>query len=203
MHPSPETKVADPERWIDEHGDYLFRFALLRVSRRETAEDLVQETFLAALKAATTFAGRSSERTWLTGILNNKLIDRSRREGRVQPATDLGGDECFDALYDRTGHWKKPPGDWGADPAELLQRREFWDAFERCRAGLPDRLREALTLRLIDDLAPDVVCSTLDISPANLWTMLHRARVRLWSCMDSQGLGRSLTNEGSSTRGKP
>ena len=189
MQDRPLPSTVNPDRWIDEHGDYLFRYALLRVSRRETAEDIVQETFLAALRAADSFVGRASERTWLTGILNNKLIDRLRLDGRVRLASDLGGDDFLDALYDRTGHWKKPPGDWGADPAELLQRREFWEAFERCRAGLPDRLREALTLRLIDDLAPDVVCATLDITPANLWTMLHRARVRLWHCLDSQGLG--------------
>ena len=100
-------------------------------------------------------------------------------------------------MFDRSGHWKKPPRDWGGDPCELLQRREFWEAFEHCRGALPDRLREALSLRLIDGLDPDVVCETLGITSANLWTMLHRARVRLLQCLDGQGL--SPNREG----GKP
>ena len=184
--------AVDPDRWVDDHGDYLFRYALLRVGRRETAEDLVQETFLAALHGAHSFAGQSAERTWLTGILNNKVVDRLRRDSRLRPESDLGIDEGIDALFDQSGHWKKPPREWGCDPCELLQRREFWEAFERCRGGLPDRLREVLSLRLIDGLAPEVVCGTLGITPANLWTMLHRARVRLLQCLDVQGLSPML-----------
>jgi RNA polymerase sigma factor (sigma-70 family) len=87
------TSPADAARWVDEHGDALYRYALGRVGRADVAEDLVQETFLAALRAAGSFAGRSSERTWLTGILKNKLIDRLRREGRSRPATEAVGEE--------------------------------------------------------------------------------------------------------------
>jgi RNA polymerase sigma-70 factor (ECF subfamily) len=180
----------DASRWVDEHGDALYRYALGRVGRADVAEDMVQETFLAALRAAGGFAGRSSERTWLTGILKNKLIDRLRREGRTRAATDLGvPDDWLDGLYDATGHWRSPPGAWGADPAALLERREFWEAFERCRAGLPDRLREVLSLRLLDGVPAPELCAALGITANNLWTLLHRARVRLWQCLDRQGLG--------------
>jgi RNA polymerase sigma-70 factor (TIGR02943 family) len=187
---TPAAAPPDPARWVDEHGDYLYRFALARAGRPEAAEDLVQETLLAAMQAASRFAGRASERTWLTGILKNKLIDRLRQGRRMQTTSDLGqADAWLDGLYDRTGHWKAAPGRWGADPAELLQRREFWDAFERCRAGLPDRLREVLSLRLLDDVPAVEVCQTLGISATNLWTLLHRARLRLWHCLDGKGLG--------------
>jgi RNA polymerase sigma-70 factor (ECF subfamily) len=180
----------DPSRWVDEHGDYLYRFALARVGRSEVAEDLVQDTLLAALRAAEQFAGRSSERTWLTSILKNKVIDRLRRGRRVESAADLSSaDEWLDGLYDRTGHWKAAPGRWGTDPAEIMQRREFWDAFERCLAGLPDRLREVLAQRLLDDIPSAEVCATFGITASNLWTLLHRARLRLWHCLDRQGLG--------------
>jgi RNA polymerase sigma-70 factor (TIGR02943 family) len=187
--PAPAA-AADASRWVDEHGDALSRYALGRVGRADVAEDLVQETFLAALRVAGTFAGRASERTWLTGILKNKLIDRLRREGRSRPATDLGApDDWLDGLYDATGHWRAPPGAWGADPSALLERREFWEAFERCRAGLPDRLREVLSLRLLDGVPAADLCAALGITANNLWTLLHRARVRLWQCLDRQGLG--------------
>jgi RNA polymerase sigma-70 factor (ECF subfamily) len=182
----------DPTRWVDDHGDCLYRYALARVGRPEAAEDLVQETLLAALEGAASFAGRSSERTWLVGILRNKLIDRLRRQGRVRPASDLGGaDDWLESLYDATGHWKDTPGRWGADPAALLERREFWEAFESCRQSLPERLREVLSLRLLDDVPAGEVCRALGITATNLWTLLHRARLRLWDCLDRKGLGPS------------
>jgi RNA polymerase sigma-70 factor (ECF subfamily) len=181
---------ADASRWVDDHGDYLYRYALARVGRADVAEDLVQDTLLAALRAAGQFAGRSSERTWLTGILKNKLIDRFRRHQPVQNAADLSPtDDWLDSLYDRSGHWKAAPGRWGGDPAELMQRREFWDAFEHCLAGLPDRLRDVLSQRLLDNVPAAEVCATFGITAANLWTLLHRARLRLWHCLDRQGLG--------------
>jgi RNA polymerase sigma-70 factor (ECF subfamily) len=177
---------------VDQHGDYLYRYARARLSRPEEAEDLVQETFLAALQAAGTFAGRSTVRTWLTGILRNKLIDRLRLRHGTQVAADVGHtDEWIDGLYDRTGHWKAAPGRWGSDPVELLQRQEFWQAFEACRAGLPERLRDVLSLRLLDDVPAAAICKALGVSPTNLWTLLHRARVRLWHCLDRKGLGPS------------
>ena len=186
---TPPPARPDPASWVDEHGDYLYRYARARVSGREEAEDLVQETFLAALQAADTFAGRSTLRTWFTGILKNKLIDRLRRRHATQVAADLGqSDEWIDGLYDRTGHWKTGPGRWGSDPAELLQRQEFWQAFETCREGLPQRLREVLSLRLLDDVPAAEICQALGVSSANLWTLLHRARVRLWHCLDRKGL---------------
>jgi RNA polymerase sigma-70 factor (ECF subfamily) len=181
---------------VDEHGDYLYRYALARVGRREAAEDLVQDTFLAALQAVDTFAGRSTERTWLTSILKKKLIDRLRRQHRTRLASDLGQtDAWLDGLHDWAGRWKAAPGRWGGDPVELLQRREFWQAFERCRAGLPDRLREVLSLRLLDNVPAEKICRALDISPTNLWTLLHRARARLWHCLDRKGLGPGPSKE--------
>lgn len=189
-HGTPPSPATDPARWVDAHGDYLYCFALARVGRPDVAEDLVQETLLAALQSAGRFAGRSSERTWLTGILNNKLVDRIRRSRRAGAASDLEAvDDWVESLYDRTGHWRAPPGRWGEDPADLLARREFWDAFERCLAALPERFREVLSQRLLDDVPAADVCRTFGITPTNLWTLLHRARLRLWQCLDGNGRG--------------
>jgi RNA polymerase sigma-70 factor (TIGR02943 family) len=181
---------AHPERWVDDHGDYLYRFALARVDGAETAEDLVQDTLLAALKAAPSFAGRSSERTWLTGILKNKLVDRLRQTQRMRIVADLGRpDECLDDLYDRAGHWRVDTREWDCDPARTLQRREFWEAFRHCHGHLPDRLREVFSLRILDDVPAAEICQALGISATNLWALVHRARVRLWRCLDRTGFG--------------
>ena len=172
---SASRQPSQPERWLAEHADHLYGYALLRVGRAELAEDLVQETLLAAFESRTTYAGRSSERTWLVGILKHKLVDRLRRESKVAATSELGlTDQWLDALYDQTGHWADPPGRWGVDPAQIVEQREFWEAFERCRAGLPDRLREVFSLRLLDNVPAEEVCGALDISAANLWTLLHR-----------------------------
>jgi len=81
--------LSDPERWVDEHGDYLFKFALIRLRDPQKAEDAVQETFLAALKGGKSFAGRSAEKSWLTGILKNKIFDYYRKSSRETSFTDL------------------------------------------------------------------------------------------------------------------
>jgi RNA polymerase sigma-70 factor (TIGR02943 family) len=188
--PGPVRGEVCPERWVDEHADYLYRFALARVGAPEAAEDLVQETLLAALEAAPSFAGRSSERTWLTGILKNKLVDRLRQTQRARLVADLGRpDDFVDGLYDRAGHWKAGPREWEGDPARALERREFWEAFRHCHAHLPDRMREVFSLRHLDGVPGPEVCRVLGISATNLWALLHRARVRLWRCLDRTGFG--------------
>ncbi|MHC4684776.1 MAG: sigma factor, partial [Planctomycetota bacterium] len=79
----------NPERWLEDHGDYLFRYALVRLQDREIAEDMVQETLLAALRAREKFQARSSVRTWLVGILKHKVLDHFRKSYREPPISDL------------------------------------------------------------------------------------------------------------------
>src|SRR5262249_4571718 len=88
----------DPERWVDEHGDVLYRYALERVRKPEVAQDLVQETFLAAVRTHERFRGGSTVRSWLCGILKHKICDYYRKRGRETSFTDLEflSDECAD-----------------------------------------------------------------------------------------------------------
>lgn len=179
-----------PEKWVDEYGDYLFRFALSRLRQREAAEDLVQETFLAALNAKSKFAGRSSERTWLVGILKRKIVDHLRRKGREQPASDLAAtDHWLESLFDERGNWMKKPGKWPADPSAAIEKEEFWAIFTACLRKLPERLADAFTLREVEELDSHEVCKVLDISANNLWVMLHRARLGLRRCLEVNWFG--------------
>src|SRR5271168_3272457 len=104
--------ISDPAGWVDQHGDYLFRYAMVRLRQAELAEDLVQEVFLAALQARGQFEGASSERTWFVSILKRKIIDRFRRQRREQPASNVTNDGWIDDLFDQTGHWKTGPARW-------------------------------------------------------------------------------------------
>lgn len=174
----------NPHTWLDQHGDFLYRYALARLGRAEAAEDLVQETFLAALRGRQQFQGNSSERTWLVGILKHKIIDQLRRQHREQPVSDLGADAADSELFDSKGHWKKMPRAWNAPDANL-ENAEFWTAFGRCLSKLPGRLAQAFSLREIDDLASREICETLAVTPGHLSVLLHRARLGLWRCLSA------------------
>ncbi len=180
----------NPAKWVDEHGDYLFWYTLARLRQREVAEDLVQETFLAALHAQDRFAGASSERTWLVGILKRKIVDHLRRKGREQPVRDLAAvDRWTDALFDERGNWRKKPGKWPSAPSATIEKEEFWAIFTACLQKLPERLADAFILREVEELAGQEVCKVLNVSANNLWVMLHRARLGLRRCLEVNWFG--------------
>ncbi len=176
----------DPTRWVDEHGDCLFRFALVRVRTAEVAEDLVQETFLAAIRSRDQFRGRSSERSWLVGILKNKILDYYRKLGRETTFTDLEflKDELPHKFED--GFWNHAlgPKNWKPESDEVTHKEEFWQTMRDCLANLPDRVSAAFMLREIDDVPGKEICTLLNITESNLWVMLHRARMGLRECLE-------------------
>lgn len=182
---SDDALPTDPETWVDQHGDYLFRYALARLRDRATAEDLVQDTFLAALRGREQFAGRSSERTWLVAILKRKLIDHLRQRRRT---VAVGPDPWADGLFDARGKWRVEPGHW-EDAGAALERQEFWDVFGDCLGQLPGRLRRVFLLRQVDDRPSAEICQVLGLTVNNLWVMVHRARLRLWACLQENWFG--------------
>ena len=176
----------DPAAWVDNHGDVLYWYARARVRSDHAAEDLVQETFLAALAGKKSFRGESAERTWLVGILRHKVLDHLRAAGRLRPVGEImGTDAEIDALYTDRGSWKKPPRDWGGEPEAVLDRAEFWEVFDECLGGMPPRLAEAFSLRVIDGMESAEVCKVLGSTATNIWVMLHRARARLRACLEA------------------
>jgi len=181
----------DFNAWVDQHGDYLYKYALFRLRDGSAAEDCVQETFLAALKAYHSFAGRGSERTWLVGILKHKVTDHFRRIAREAPIGEtedetLEHNEFFTRPDEWTDHWNADhaPSEWHTTPAELLERSDFWKAFNNCLSPLPTRTASAFTLREVDGLSSEEICEVLSISTNNLWVMLHRARLHLRNCLE-------------------
>jgi RNA polymerase sigma-70 factor (ECF subfamily) len=181
----------DPSDWVDRHGDYLFRYALLRLQDRSVAEDLVQETFLAALKNRETFSGGSSEATWLVGILKHKIADHFRRQAREGslPDGDLP-DRSGDTPFDTTGHWQPGPADWGGNPADLLRQKDFLEELTRCLSGLSPAQSNAFTLREIEGLSTGEICKVLHVTETNLWVILHRARMVLRQCLETRWFGK-------------
>ncbi len=168
----------------------MFRYALLHLGDTTAAEDVVQEALLAGLEAAGKFAGRSSERTWLIGILRHKVVDHLRAKLRERPAGDVGETDPFIAgLFAESGLWKVGPQKWGARADHAFENREFWDVFNECRKRLPARMAAAFSLRELDALNADETCKLLGVSATNLWAMLHRARTRLRECLEEKWFG--------------
>jgi RNA polymerase sigma-70 factor (ECF subfamily) len=185
----PPYDPIDPEKWVAQHGDALYRFALMRVHNPDVAEDLVQETFAAGLGGVDKYSGRSSERTWLVGILKHKIADHFRKASREQVLPDTESLTQDSALFDEKGHWRIGPGEWGESPAKTLENKDFWKVFGGCLEALPERLRQAFAMRELDGAESDQICKVLSITATNLWVILHRARNQLRQCLDTNWFG--------------
>src|SRR5262245_17661944 len=133
----------DPEHWVDDHGDVLYRYALVRVRKPEIAQDLVQETLLAAVRTRDRFRGGSTVRSWLCGILKHKICDYYRKLGRETSFTDLEFlvDDCAEKFVPE-GYWvhMNGPREWRPEADEVMHRDEFWKTMRDCLAKLPERV---------------------------------------------------------------
>lgn len=191
LRPVPQ---ADPERWVDEHGECLYRFALLRVRKPEVAEDLVQDSLLAAVRTVENFAGRSTERSWLVGILKNKIADHFRKVGRETSFTDMQFLEDEMSHKFENGFWNHDigPKDWQESEA-VAYRGEFWQTMRGCLDKLPPRVADVFMMREMDGTDSPEICETLKISQSNLWVMLHRARMALRECLEMNWFDKTAT----------
>ena len=187
--------IGEAERWLEEHGSALYAFALLHLRDQHRAEDAVQETLLSALQARDRYTGSASIRTWLTGILKHKIADEFRRQARDVPAS--GSEEeaweraeaaRVDRQFSDDGRWGHSLSDWG-DPESHVSGRQFWELIERCLAALSPRAARLFVLRDLWEMDADAVCTELSITPSNLWTSLHRARLGMRQCLEENGLG--------------
>jgi RNA polymerase sigma-70 factor (ECF subfamily) len=176
----------DPSHWVAAHGDVLYRFALMRVGDPSVAEELVQETFLAALRGRHGFHAQSTERTWLIGILKHKLVDYLRQSKREIPTEAI--DVEVDAYFNAQGGWASPPS-LLENPVNNAEQEELRAQLAECLQQLPERLSRAFVLTQVDGLVATEACKVLDVTPTNLWVMLHRSRLRLRQCLERAGFG--------------
>lgn len=173
----------NPNKWIDLYSDYLFNYTVTRVSDREIAQDLVQETFLAGLKSMKNFKGEASERTWLISILKRKIIDHYRKinsnKGKAEVRINYNDSESEgDWLEERVAD----PFDKTAE--DNLQNNELGNAIQNCLGKLPTKQAEVFRMKTILDYETEVICSELSITASNLWVIIHRARTAMADCLE-------------------
>ena len=190
--PSAETRqLEDPTAWVDLYGDYLYRFALSRINDTAAAEDLVQETFLAALKARENFKQQSAAKTWLTAILKHKIVDCIRKRQRERIIDNEEAlDRNLEAYFNQDGNWKIPPRKWEDNPVAHYEQKEFLDILFKCLSVLPKRMARIFMLREMEGLPTEEICQVMQVTATNCWTILYRARTALRSCLESNWFSR-------------
>lgn len=178
----------DPDRWVDDYGDYLYRYAFSRLRDNAAAEEVVQETFLAGIRFQDRFTGEGAERAWLLGILKRKLIDYVRlrnrydRDGSYEDSNDPS-----EQLFDQNGNWKA--GTFASNvPVDGIESQEIWDIVKGCLEHIPKGQADVFVLSVMEDMETEEICKELEITPSNLWVRLHRARLALAKCVGSKWL---------------
>ena len=171
----------EPSQWVEQHGDYLFNYCLKRVYSREIAEDLTQETFLAAYRSKDSFEGKSSERTWLVSILKRKIVDFYRKKAVQKEDPEVN----FELPFYQSGRWNpgRVPGNWKKEE-KSLETKEFYDILAYCLSLLPEKWQSTFSLKVMEEISSEKICKELNISKSNLWVILHRARLKLRECLE-------------------
>lgn len=182
---------------LEAHRAYLYRFAMLQLRDASGADDVVQETLLAAMEARSSFAGRSSVKTWLTGILKHKITDLIRRQSREAPMGIASGEPAredarayADHFFDqaRSDHWHDPPAVW-EDPERSFEQKRFWEIFERCISAMPPQTARVFSMREFMGMSTEEICKEIEITPTNCWVILYRARMALRECLELNWFG--------------
>lgn len=172
-----------PDTWVDRYADYLFNYAMARVSDEELAKDLVQETFIAGLNSAKNFEGNAAERTWLVAILKRKVIDHYRKSNSKKGKAEVR--MSFNMDSEQAEDWLEAKA---ADPESVrendsIENEELGLAIQQCISLLPENHARVFTLKTIQQWSTEDICKELGITPSNLWVMVHRARTSLVECL--------------------
>jgi len=182
----------DPEFLSGLRRDML-RFADLQLRNKAQAEDAVQEALTAALLGKEKFASRASLRTWVLAILKNKIIDVLRHRVRESVVLNAETDEDLNGYFDERSHWAEEtrPSEW-ATPPQAMENKRFWAVFEACLYRLPESAARVFTMREVLGFDTEEICSTLAITKSNCWVHLHRARLALRACLESNWFGQEV-----------
>lgn len=177
--------VLNPSNWVDKHADYLFNYAIGRVSNYHTAKDLVQETFFAGLKAADNFKGEASERTWLIAILKRKIIDYYRKINSNKGQAEVKINNLTTAENGTDWLEERVPAHWLNNAEKNIENKELGIVLKQCIENLPEKYRMVFKMKTIEDIDTKEICKELNISASNLWVIIHRARTQLQKCMEN------------------
>lgn len=180
---TPKSTPTNPSNWLTLYGDDLYRFAITRLRDPDASEEVVQQTLVAGLEARGQYSGAGSEKGWLFGILRRKVVDFIRQRVRDREMFVDGERDQVDVFFDSRGNWRAGVRSVVVQSLDSLERAEFWKILRSCLDALPTRQADVFVLREMDDCSTEEICKEMNISPSNLWVLLHRARLQLSNCM--------------------
>jgi len=177
--------IIDATKWVDRYSDYLYNYTIVRVNDREIAQDLISETFLAGLKSKDNFKGEATERTWLISILKRKIIDYYRkinsRKGKAEVRMSYTDENAEgDWLEERVSD----PFDKTAE--DTMENEELGMAIMNCLDGLNEKQATIFKMKTIDGFDTEAICNEYNITPSNLWVIIHRARKAMAECLEEK-----------------
>lgn len=173
----------NPETWVDQYGDMLLNYALVRVKERDVARDLVQDAFVTALKSEATFRGEISEKNWLYLVLKSRILDFYKKKKEVLASDFIKNDEDDDYFMEN-GHWikDKVPNEWTTE--KMVQSEEFMAVLRACSDRLTKTQSVVFAMKYLDGEDSETICKELDISASNYWVIVHRAKLQLRDCLE-------------------
>ena len=183
----PQRPIEEVSQWVEEHGDLLYRFARCRVSSHELAEDLVQITFISALKDWQRFRRESSAKTWLISILRHKIIDHYRRKKTDSLEDFPDGGEAVTQSAVASEEMVQDTASIRLNPEEILEHQELRSTLRECLDLLPERFRQVFVMRDIENKSTENICRELELSVSNFSVMMYRARLLLKDCFLKKG----------------
>lgn len=176
------------KEWVNKYSEELYKWAFHKTSDSETSNDLVQDTFLAAVKSIDKFEGKSNPKTWLFSILNNKISDHYRKEYKqiIINESNLQNKETKNSFFDQKGCWEESekPAFWPTDEENLLDNNNFKLQLANCLEGLPPVWNKAIKLKYLSDIDGNDICQEIGVSKTNYWQILHRAKLQLRKCLE-------------------
>lgn len=173
----------EPENWVKKYGDMLLNYALVRVKERDMARDLVQDTFVTALKSIPTFRGEISEKNWLYLVLKTRILDFYKKKKEVLES-DMKKDDEDDDYFNDKGHWLKDklPNEWTTE--RMVESEEFMQILLACKGKLNATQALVFTMKYLDGEEAEDICKELNISASNYWVIVHRAKLQLRHCLE-------------------
>lgn len=185
-------EILNPHTWVSRYADYLYTYAAFRINDEHLARDLVQDTFLAALERMGKFEGRSTEKTWLTAILKNKIIETYRARS-ITPSKGfepMNSDSHTEFFNPDDGHWndQHSPVALGIEHTDALENKEFQKVLQACMKKLPALWLSVFSMKHIYGETTEMICRELRLTSSNFWVIIHRTKVNLRSCLQKNWL---------------
>jgi RNA polymerase sigma-70 factor (ECF subfamily) len=176
--------------WVNLYSDMLYAYTLKHGFETDNAKDMVQETFLSAWRNMDQYKGDASVKNWLFILLKSRISDHFRKPANKLLIAQVREEHNDNSFFDEEEHWRRGmyPQQWNANHAQALEQKEFYTVFDGCGKKLKAIQNTVFVMKYVDGMDSEEICKELNISAANYWVLVHRAKVQLRACLEKNWL---------------